>query len=209
MLGPFLEGSILGRAVKTGIIEVEVRNLRDWALGKHKIVDDAPYGGGAGMVLKVDVIDRALNELASKKDIKILLTPQGERFTQKIAGELADSKKHLVLIAGHYEGFDERVRKLVDREISIGDYILTGGELPAAVIVDTIARLVPGVLGNPRSLDSESHSSQRHDFPTYTRPDAYTPASRPELGILSVPDILKSGNHASINAWRLKQAQPR
>lgn len=206
MIEPFLSRSILGRAQKDGAVQVELRNLRDWAIDTHKTVDDTPYGGGAGMVLKVDVIDHALTDLKKDGAQVILLTPQGERFNQSIAQRLAAAQTDLILIAGHYEGFDERVRALVDRQISIGDYVLTGGELPAAVIIDAVARLLPGVVGNADSIKEESFSeAQILEYPHYTRPDRYAPHSKPELGELAVPDILKSGNHAAIAQWRLAQ----
>ncbi|MBI4022743.1 tRNA (guanosine(37)-N1)-methyltransferase TrmD [Candidatus Berkelbacteria bacterium] len=214
MLEPFLHGSILGRAIEQGVIEIELCNLRDWATDKHKSVDDTPYGGGPGMVLRVDVIDRALAELKSKvkgqRSKVILLTPQGQQFTQATAEQLVTDDRDLILIAGHYEGFDERVRSIVDRELSIGDYVLTGGELPAAVVVDAVARLLPGVL-NPESLKDESFSTKSSitlEYPHYTRPDSYTPISQ-QLGELTVPDILKSGDHQKIAAWRLNEARKR
>ena len=158
MIRPFLEQSILGRAAQAGTITVQLHNLRDWATDKHHTVDDTPYGGGAGMVLKVDVIDHALAELRTPTTTVILLTPSGKRFTQEVARTLADTDKDVLLIAGHYEGFDERVRMLVDQEISVGDFVLTGGELPAAIVVDAVARLLPNVLGNPASPQEESFS---------------------------------------------------
>lgn len=220
MIAPYLEQSILGRATKMGALQVEVRNLRDWAESDaHRTVDDSPYGGGPGMVLRVDVIDRALADLRRQKsEVRsqkiILLTPQGERFTQETAERLAESQDDLILICGHYEGFDERIRLLVDEQISIGDFVLTGGELPALAIVDAVARLVPGVLGDTESAHEESHSLKDEsgnrllEYPHYTRPDTYTPISR-EIGSISVPEELKSGNHALIAKWRLEQARER
>ncbi len=222
LITPYLTQSIVGRAIRSGAIEVEVRNLRDWATSDaHRSVDDSPYGGGPGMVLRVDVIDRALAELQGPRDTKyqipntILLTPQGEPFRQEIAEEIAASNHDLILISGHYEGFDERIRSLVDRQISLGDFVLTGGELPALVTVDAVARLLPDVLGADRSADEESHSL-RHpvsgirllEYPQYTRPDRYTPISR-DVGVLAVPEILTSGHHAAIKAWRSEQARIR
>ena len=238
-VGPFSE-SILKRAQTKGLITIYVHNLRDWAIDKHRMVDDSPYGGGPGMVLKVDVIDRALFDLKSKvksQKLKvkvtsqklsrpwvILLTPQGKSFTQQLAQTLA-KKDHLILIAGHYEGFDERVRSLVDEEISIGDYVLTGGELPAMVVADAVTRLLPGVLGKDISSDEESFSLVEHspnkltkfkthgapllEYPHYTRPESYRPTSRPKLGTLSVPELLKSGHHAEITKWRQAEALKR
>jgi tRNA (guanine37-N1)-methyltransferase len=206
MIEPFLNESIIGRAREDGKLEIEIRQLRDWATDKHHTVDDTPYGGGAGMVLKVDVIDRALADLRTSTTRIILLTPQGQRFTQTMARDFAESKQDLILIAGHYEGFDERVRQLVDQEISIGDFVLTGGELPAAIIIDAIARLLPGTLGNPDSATEESFSDKSSlEYPHYTRPDSYQPTSQ-NLGDLAVPEILKSGNHGAIAHWREKQS---
>jgi len=159
MFEGFVNESILGRAKKNNILKVNIHNLRDWAKDKHKKVDDTPYGGGAGMVLRPDIIDCALNDLIQKnpKSKVILITPQGQTFSQKIAKKLSKSK-HLILICGHYEGFDERVRKIVDEEISIGNYVLTGGEIPAMVLVDSISRLLPGVLGKNESHREDSFS---------------------------------------------------
>lgn len=214
----YLSESIMKRAQEAGVIEIAVHNLRDWTTDKHKTVDDTPYGGGPGMVLKVDVIDRALADLRSQATGDrlqvILLTPQGQPFTQGVAQVLSQTD-HLILVAGHYEGFDERVRALVDQEISIGDYILTGGELPALVITDAVARLLPGALGTDASSDEESFSIQHPEFgmlleyPHYTRPETYTPMSRPELGELTVPARLTSGDHGKIAEWRLAQSRER
>lgn len=223
--GPF-DASLVGKARQRGDVEIVLHQLRDWATDKHKTVDDRPYGGGAGMVLKVDVIDKALAALSKskiKKSKVILLTPQGKKLNQKIVEGLAE-EQHLILVAGHYEGFDERVRALVDREISIGDYILTGGELPAMVLTDAIVRLQPGVVGDPESLryESFSHPNSGHeepstmshqpsallDYPHYTRPESYTPMSR-SVGVLAVPEMLKSGDHAKITSWRQSQAERR
>lgn len=209
MIRPFVEQSILGRAQQAGAITVSLRNLRDWATDKHHTVDDAPYGGGAGMVLKVDVIDRALAELRTPTTTVVLLTPTGRRFTQATARTFAEGNRDLLLLAGHYEGFDERVRSLVDEEISIGDFVLTGGELPAVMLLDAVARLLPNVLGNPASSHEESFSDTHPlEYPHYTRPDSYTPASR-DVGTLVVPEILTSGNHAAIEAWRAEQSTRR
>ncbi|MBI4185642.1 tRNA (guanosine(37)-N1)-methyltransferase TrmD [Candidatus Berkelbacteria bacterium] len=227
MIRPFVEQSMLGRAQRDGHLTIDIRNLRDWATDRHQTVDDAPYGGGAGMVLRVDVIDRALAELRQIPDTKyqipevVLLTPQGERFTQPIAEQLATTKHNLILIAGHYEGFDERIRSLVDRELSLGDFVLTGGELPAVAVVDAVTRLLPGVLAEG-SATEESHSMQVDqsfdsaqseplrllEYPHYTRPEIYQPISRQSTP-LGVPEILKSGNHRKIAAWRLEQARLR
>ena len=203
--------SILGRAKKAGLIEITLHQLRDWAEGAHKTVDDTPYGGGPGMVMKVDVIDRALTDLRNRGFAQtlhvVLLTPQGQPLTQSIVKKLSQ-RDHLILIAGHYEGFDERIRSLVDQEISIGDYVLTGGELPAMVVVDALSRLLPGVLGDDTSSHDESFQDNLLEYPQYTRPETYQPLSR-SLMPLSVPDILKSGNHAAIETWRRTQSSKR
>lgn len=215
--GPF-EESIIKRAKKRGLVKIKIHNLRKWAKDTHKTVDDKPYGGGAGMVLMVQPIFDALESLKSearnpKSKIKkskvkgqrskvILLTPQGKVFNQEKARELS-TLKHLILISGHYEGFDERIREhLVDEEISIGDYVLTGGELPAMVVVDVVVRLIPGVLGKRVSLSEESHSTPGYiEYPQYTRPENYRG--------WKVPEVLLSGNHAEIARWRMEQAKKR
>lgn len=198
--GPFNESLIL-RAQKRGFINLKIHNLRDWAKDKHSQVDDSPYGGGAGMVLKVNVMDRAVKALKKRGTKIILLTPQGKKFSQKIAKKLA-KKKHLILISGHYEGFDERIREhLIDEEISIGDYVLTGGELPAMVITDAIVRLLPGVVGKNESIKNESFENNLLDYPVYTKPEVYKK--------WHVPKILLSGNHKKIAEWREKEAQKR
>lgn len=198
--GPFSE-SIISRAVKKGLISIKIHNLRDWAKDKHKTVDDSPYGGGAGMVIRVDIIDKAISTLKFKAQMSnvktILLTPTGKLFNQKIARSLSRIP-HLILICGHYEGFDARVEKLVDEQISIGDYVLTGGELPAAVIVDTITRLLPGVVGKKESIKNESFSKDLLDYPAYTRPEKYRG--------MRVPKILLSGDHKKIEQWRKEQS---
>ena len=207
--GPFDE-SMIKMARKKKLVEINIHNLRNWTEDKHKTVDDRPYGGGKGMVIRVDVVDRALKNLKSSiinhKSSIILLSPQGKPYDQKKAKQLS-KLEHLVLIAGHYEGFDERIRKhLVDEEVSIGDYILTGGELPAMVIVDTVVRLLPGVL-EPEATEHESFSSLKIenskignllDYPTYTRPENFKG--------WKVPKVLLSGNHAEIEKWRKGQA---
>ncbi|MCX6811132.1 MAG: tRNA (guanosine(37)-N1)-methyltransferase TrmD, partial [Candidatus Berkelbacteria bacterium] len=197
--GPFSE-SLIFRAQKKGIVKIKIHNLRDWAKSKHNQVDDSPYGGGAGMVLKVDVIDRAVSAFKKKGTKIILLTPQGKKFDQKKAKKLAKNQ-HLILICGHYEGFDERIRKLVDEEISIGDYILTGGELPAMIIADAVVRLLPGVVGKNESLKHESFENNLLDYPVYTKPEIYKK--------WRVPEVLLSGNHKKIAEWRGKEAQKR
>lgn len=198
-VGPFSH-SILKRAQERSLIQINVHYLRQWATDKHQITDDTPYGGGAGMVMKPEPIFSAVEELRaedSKAEV-ILLTPQGQPLTQKLVEELA-KKEHLLLIAGHYEGVDERVRsELVTHEISIGDYVLTGGELPAMVLVDAVSRLLPGVLGEEQSALEDSHTTGLLEYPHYTRPYDFR-------GLL-VPEILVSGDHGRIARWRRKES---
>jgi tRNA (guanine37-N1)-methyltransferase len=198
--GPFDE-SIVNRAKKKKLVEINIHNLRKWSKDKHKTVDDRQYGGGPGMVIRVDVVDRALRDLKLKVESEklkvILLSPQGKVFNQKKARDLSNLK-HLILIAGHYEGYDERIRDhLIDEEFSIGNYVLTGGELPAMVVVDCLVRLIPGVLGDDKSLQDETHSKEGIiKYPVYTRPDDYKG--------WKVPDVLLSGNHQEIEKWKNK-----
>ena len=194
-----LRGSILGRAIKQGLLQVRAHNLRDWAEGKHLTTDDAPYGGGDGMVMKPEPIARAVAELKQQtSDAKVLLlTPQGEIFKQRHACELAH-ESGLIFLCGRYEGFDERVRRtLVDEEFSIGDFVLTGGELPALVMIDAISRHLPGVLGSCDSAEIDSFMDGLLEYPQYTRPAVFN-------GI-PVPDILLSGDHGRIACWRREQ----
>jgi tRNA (guanine37-N1)-methyltransferase len=194
------ECSLLKKAQEKNLIEIQVHDIRHYAQDRHRMTDDAPYGGGGGMVMKVEPIDRALQAVAPDRNqaLVVLLTPQGETFRQKIAEELA-AYSRIVLICGHYEGLDERVRaQLVDREISIGDYVLTGGELPAMIIVDAVARLVPGVLGNADSAATDSFSTGLLEYPQYTRPAEY--------GNWKVPDVLISGHHREIDQWRRRES---
>jgi tRNA (guanine37-N1)-methyltransferase len=180
-----------------------LHDIRNWAEDKHKMTDDAPYGGGCGMVMKVEPVEKALAAVKVSTDdsLVVLMTPQGETFNQTIAAELA-GKKQVIIICGRYEGFDERIREhLADREISIGDYILTGGELPALVLIDAVSRLIPGVLGNEESTVSESFSSGVLEYPQYTRPAEYKG--------WKVPDVLVSGNHAEIELWRKNKSLQR
>lgn len=193
--------SMLGRAAEQGHIEVHTHQLRDWGRGRYKQVDDAPYGGGQGMVLRVDVLDAALSAVRRPGARVLLMDPAGDRFTQRTAERLAN-ESHLVLLCGHYEGVDGRVREhLVDEALSIGDYVLTGGELAATVVVDAVARLLPGVLGNPESAVEESFSSGLLEAPCYTRP--------PEHRGWTIPEVLRSGHHARIAKWREEQALAR
>ena len=199
--GPFNE-SIIKRAIERGIVTIHLHNLREHGLGRHLQVDDYPYGGGAGMVLRIEPIFAALEKIKSeigKDDIPvILLSPQGRIFTQKIAEELA-FQDNLIFICGHYEGVDERVREhLVTDEISVGDYVLTGGELAAMVIVDAVVRLLPGVLGSEEAVKEDSYAMGLLEYPQYTRPQIFRG--------WEVPRILISGNHAEIAKWRREQA---
>jgi len=203
MFGPILNESIVKRAQAKGKVKISICDLRDHTSDKHRKVDDRPFGGGSGMVMTPEPIFNAVKKLKLKnpKTIKshvVLLCPQGNKFTQNTAKKLA-KKKHLVLICGHYEGVDERVRQeLVDEEISIGDYVLTGGELPAMVLVDAIVRLIPGVLGDKNSLNFESFEGNLLEYPHYTRPANFKG--------LCVPSILLSGDHKNIEIWRNKEA---
>jgi tRNA (guanine37-N1)-methyltransferase len=197
---PYLGASILKRAQSAGLISVELHNIRDWATDRHHTTDDTPYGGGGGMVLKPDPVFAAVEAvLGEKPEIPIILmTPQGRSFTQKIAVELS-LQEHVAIICGHYEGVDERIRQyLITDEISIGDYVLTGGELPALVILDAVSRYLPGVLGDPTGAEDDSHASGLLEYPHYTRP--------PQFRNWSVPQVLLSGNHAEIEKWRFEQS---
>ena len=199
---PFQE-SILGRAIQKGLMDIRIINIRDFALDKHQVVDDTPYGGGQGMVMKVEPIARAI-EWARSEDPSawtIYLTPQGKPFDQEKARDLS-SRPHLILLCGRYEGVDERVRELfIDEEISIGDYVLTGGELAAMVMIDAVSRLLPGVLGSDRSAEEDSFTNALLEYPQYTRPF--------DFGGRRVPEVLLSGNHAAISLWRRKEALKR
>lgn len=195
-----LNFSLLKKAQEKGLIEIDLHDIRDWAEDKHNMTDDAPYGGGCGMVMKVEPVERALAAVkrAEVQSLVLLMTPQGETFNQKIATRLAE-EKHIIIICGRYEGVDERIREhLADREISIGDYILTGGELSALVVIDAVSRLIPGVLGNDASTATESFSQGLLEYPQYTRPADYKG--------WTVPDVLVSGNHAQIERWQRIEA---
>ncbi|MBW2252983.1 MAG: tRNA (guanosine(37)-N1)-methyltransferase TrmD, partial [Deltaproteobacteria bacterium] len=172
LVRPLVTGSILGRAVEAGVLEIGVHDIRDHAEGRHRTVDDAPYGGGAGMVMKVDVVARALEAVRTADSWVVLTTPSGRVFDFSMARRLA-SRSHVVLLCGHYEGIDARIETLVDEEISLGDFVLTGGEIAAAAIVDATARLVPGVLGNEASAGEESFVEGLLEYPQYTRPAAW------------------------------------
>lgn len=197
--GPFTS-SILQKAQEKGLLNIEVINFREYSQDKHKSVDDYPYGGGVGMVLKPEPIISALEDKMNLNETEqeiILLTPQGEVFNQQHAIELA-TKKNLAFICGHYEGFDERIRKFVTKEYSIGDYVLTGGELPAMVITDAVARLIPGVIKEKESFEEDSFYNGLLEYPHYTRPRVFR--------ALEVPEILLSGNHEKIRLWRKKES---
>jgi tRNA (guanine37-N1)-methyltransferase len=202
MFDSFKTFSILGRAVEKNILEIEAFNIRDFAANKHKQADDYPYGGGAGMVMLPQPLSDALNHVLSRypedKPKVIYLSPQGRVLTQALARELS-AEPALILLCGHYEGIDQRViDKYIDMEVSIGDYVLTGGELPAMVLVDCVTRLIPGVLGSSESILEESHSAGLLEYPQYTRPAVYEGDS--------VPEVLLSGNHKEINRWRRQQS---
>jgi len=191
--GPF-DQSIIKRACDKEIVEIKIHDLRKWTEDKHRTIDDHPFGGGVGMVLMIKPIYDALKELKTKTSKAILLSPQGKVFNQKVARSFSN-EKHLILVCGHYEGFDERIRKyLIDEEISIGDYVLTGGELPAMVIIDSITRLVPGVLKNDQATEIESFSKQLLEYPQYTRPSDFKG--------WKVPEVLLSGDHKKIAQWQ-------
>ncbi len=194
---PFAD-SILGKAVDRGLIGIAAHNLRQWAEGRHQVTDDAPYGGGEGMVMKPEPVARALQDLRQRApgSRALLMSPQGRPFRQQEARELA-SAPGLILVCGRYEGFDERIRPLVDEEFSIGDFVLTGGELAAMVVIDAVARLVPGVLGNCGSAGSDSFADGLLEYPHYTRPV--------EFAGQRVPEVLLSGNHAAIARWRRRE----
>ena len=197
---PYLSLSIMARARQKGLLEVRLHNIRDWATDRHKTVDDEPYGGGGGMVMKPEPIFAAVEAVLGRppRVPVILLTPQGRPFTQEVAWELAQ-QPHLALIAGRYEGVDERVRQhLVTDEISIGDYVLTGGELPALVVLDAVTRLLPGVLGDPDAPRKDSFSDGLLEHPHYTRPAVFRG--------WKVPEVLLSGHHAEIARWRRREA---
>jgi tRNA (guanine37-N1)-methyltransferase len=201
----YLSQSILKLAIERGLVAINLWNIRDWATGKHKSVDDRPFGGGPGMVLMPEPVFAAVEEVqqqAAEPGLLVLLTPGGERLTQSVVQDLAKQDR-LLLLCGRYEGFDERIRLgLKPREISIGDFICNGGEVPAMVVIDTVVRYVPGVLGDADSVKEESHSVPgRLEYPQYTRPRVFRG--------MAVPEILVSGNHEAIAQWRREQAELR
>jgi tRNA (guanine37-N1)-methyltransferase len=205
MFAPVLNESMIKRAQQKGLVKIYIHDLRDFTLDRHRKVDDRPFGGGAGMVMAAQPIFAAVAKIKknarTRKPKVILLCPQGEVFKQKLAGKLS-REKHLIFICGHYEGIDERVRQsLVNQEISIGDYVLTGGELPAMVIVDAVVRLIPGVLGDKNSLNFESFEGNLLEYPQYTRPASF--------GNMPVPAVLLRGDHKKIASWRRSEALKR
>jgi tRNA (guanine37-N1)-methyltransferase len=195
LLAPFAQEAILGKAVQRGLLEIDIFDIRKVTSDKHRTVDDTPYGGGAGMVMRVDVVAKALEQVNAEEII--LLTPAGEPFTQKTAEALAQ-KKHIALLCGRYEGFDARLESLVTRQISLGDFVMMGGEAAAACILEAVARLLPNVLGDAESHQQDSFSSGILDYPEYTRPL--------EFGGQAVPEVLRGGNHAAIARWRRQEA---
>ncbi|TMQ34746.1 MAG: tRNA (guanosine(37)-N1)-methyltransferase TrmD [Planctomycetota bacterium] len=205
MFQGYLGQSILKLALERGLVEINLWNIRDWAKGKHKSVDDRPFGGGPGMVLMpgpVFAAVEAVRPLAQEPGLLVMLTPAGERLTQSVVRELA-AERRLILLSGRYEGFDERIRLgLQPREISIGDFVCNGGEVPAMVIIDTVVRYVPGVLGDADSVTEESHSDPGVlEYPQYTRPRVFRD--------MAVPEVLISGNHQAVARWRKEQAKAR
>ena len=203
MVEPFMNESILARAQKKGLVEIHIHNLRDYTLDKWKRVDDYPYGGFAGMVMQIEPIDRCISALKAERDYDevIFTSPDGEQFTQHVANDLS-MKENIIILCGHYKGIDQRVRDhLITREISIGDFVLTGGELPAAVMADAILRLIPGVIGDEQSAFSDCFQDDLLSAPIYTRPADYKG--------WRVPDILLSGHEAKIKEWEMEQAMER
>lgn len=198
--GP-LDESIIKRARQAGLLELQLHQLRDWTHDRHKTVDDRPFGGGPGMLLKPEPIFEAVESLRREITRVVLMSPSGRKFDQGIARELA-RQEHLLIVTGHYEGFDERIREaLADDELSIGDYVLTNGALPAMVVIDTVTRLLPGVLGDDASSSEESFSNGMLEYPQWTRPA--------EFRGMKVPEVLVSGHHAEIAKWRAEQAKQR
>lgn len=195
---PILNTSILKRAQKKGKVEFELINLRGFGEGKHKVVDGRPYGGGAGMVLRADILAKALSSIINHKSLIMLMSASGKPYNQLKASDLS-KLDHLIIVCGHYEGVDQRfIDKYVDLEISIGDYVLTGGEIPAMIIVDSITRLIPGVLEKPEATINESFTENTLEGPQYTRPDNFEGEK--------VPEVLVSGNHGEVEKWRKQKA---
>lgn len=208
MVQQALGAGIVGRAIERGTLNVVVHDLRDYTTDKHRVVDDVPYGGGPGMVLKPEPLFRALDaieQLEQSRPTVLLTSPQGTVLTQSVVQRFS-AEPRLVLLCGRYEGVDERVRTRVDEEVSIGDYVLSGGELPALVIIDAVARLVPGVVGDEQSVAEDSFGRGLLDFPHFTRPAEIATGAD---AVLKVPDVLLSGNHAEIRRWRKREALAR
>ena len=206
MVEQALRAGVVGRAIERGTLAVAVRDLREFTTDRHRVVDDVPYGGGPGMVLKPEPVFRAIDAVerdCDRRPFVVLTSPQGTRLTQAV-GERLSRQPHLLVICGRYEGVDERVRTRVDEEVSIGDYVLSGGELAALVIADVVARLVPGVVGDEASVAADSFSRGLLDFPQYTRPAEISGLEADER--LRVPDVLLSGNHAEIRRWRKRES---
>ena len=195
MFYEFLNDSIIGRAREKGLVTINVHNIRDYSPFKNKQVDDYSYGGGAGMVLMCEPIFNAIRSLKTEESQVIMLTPSGELFNEKIALDFS-KMKHIILLCGHYEGFDERIKSIVDRTLSIGEFVLTGGEVPAMAVVDAVTRLIPGVI-NEESLNSETFTDGLVDYPVYTKPAVFEG--------MEVPEVLLSGHHANIEKWREEQ----
>ncbi|MGC6425225.1 MAG: tRNA (guanosine(37)-N1)-methyltransferase TrmD [Lentimonas sp.] len=198
MVEGFLTSSMLGRGQKNGLVRAEAHQLRDWATDKHRKTDEVPFGGGAGMVMKPEPIFSAVEELRRSESKVVYMAPDGEPLTSQLARELVQ-EKHLIILSGHYEGVDQRVRdELIDREVSIGDYVLTNGTLAAGVLIDCVSRFIPGFLGDEKSLTEESFMTTLLGFPQYTRPADFRG--------MHVPEVLLSGDHAAIEKWRREQA---
>ena len=207
MFDSYLDESLIKRGKAMGLLDISVHDIRQWASGPHRKVDDRPFGGGPGMVLKVEPIHKALKALKAEKAYVVVMSPRGTRFTQRVAERLAKQKR-IVMICGRYEGIDDRViEHLADEEISIGDYVLTGGELPAMVVLDAVSRHIPGFIGKAASIVEESHSKEGYiEYPHYTRPESYAPAKGKKW---TVPKVLLSGDHAKIAEWRKKHSKQR
>lgn len=195
MYDNFLSESIIKRAIEDGKVEVNIHNIRDYTVYKNNQVDDYPYGGGSGMVLMCDPIFRAIDELSTGDSLVIMMTPSGKVYKQSVATEIA-LKKHIIILCGHYEGFDERIKSITDLELSIGDYVLTGGEIPSMVVMDSVIRLVDGVISSG-SLESESFNNNLLDYPNYTKPYEYRG--------MKVPEVLISGHHKNIDEYRKRE----
>jgi tRNA (guanine37-N1)-methyltransferase len=210
LIEPFIKESILGRAQKKGLVEIFIHNLRDYTIDKHKRVDDYPFGGAAGMLMQCQPIDACISKLKSERhyDEIIFTAPDGEKFTQPVANELS-LKQNIIILCGHYKGIDYRIREhLITREISVGDFVLTGGELAAAIMTDAIVRVLPGAIGDEQSALSDSFQDNLLEPPVYTRPAEYHPVENPDE-TWTVPDILLSGHEAKIKEWEYEQALKR